>query len=391
MKIVHLCLGCFYPDNYSYQENMLPKFHKQLGYDVEVIASLVTFDKNGKGTFIPKASIYLNEFGIQVTRLDYKKPIQIYRKLKRYIGTYEALEKSKPDILFIHGCQFMDMDVIVKYLKKYPNVKVYVDNHADFSNSATNILSKNILHKIFWKHSAHIIEPYTIKFYGVLPARVEFLKKIYKLPQHKCELLVMGANDELIDKYCNIEKRKIIRKKLNIDDDVFLIVTGGKIDKFKLQTLLLMKAIKNINNEKIKLLVFGSVGIEIQQEFNKLCDGDVIRYLGWAKEEEAYKYFSIADLVVFPGRHSVYWEQVTAMGIPMICKYWEGTTHIDIGGNVLFLKEDSVNEIERTINYLLKEGHYNEMKKIASSDKRKKFLYSIIAKDSIKEGENDND
>ena len=29
MKIVHLCLGCFYIDNYSYQENMLPKFHKE--------------------------------------------------------------------------------------------------------------------------------------------------------------------------------------------------------------------------------------------------------------------------------------------------------------------------------------------------------------------------
>ena len=48
MKVVHLCLGSFFPDNYSYQENMFPKFHKQLGYDVEVIASLVSFDKNGK-------------------------------------------------------------------------------------------------------------------------------------------------------------------------------------------------------------------------------------------------------------------------------------------------------------------------------------------------------
>lgn len=52
MKVVHLCLGCFFPDNYSYQENMLPKFHKQLGYDVEVIASLATFDKNGKASFL---------------------------------------------------------------------------------------------------------------------------------------------------------------------------------------------------------------------------------------------------------------------------------------------------------------------------------------------------
>ena len=34
---------------------------------------------------------------------------------------------------------------------KNPNVKIFVDNHADFSNSATNWLSLEILHKKIWK------------------------------------------------------------------------------------------------------------------------------------------------------------------------------------------------------------------------------------------------
>ena len=74
MKIVHLCLGAFFPDGYSYQENMLPKFHQKMGYDVEVIASLVTFDKDGHFTLYPQAKTYRNEYRIRVTRLDYKKP-----------------------------------------------------------------------------------------------------------------------------------------------------------------------------------------------------------------------------------------------------------------------------------------------------------------------------
>ena len=41
MKVVHLCLACFYPDGYSYQENMLPQYHKMLGMEVAIIASLV--------------------------------------------------------------------------------------------------------------------------------------------------------------------------------------------------------------------------------------------------------------------------------------------------------------------------------------------------------------
>lgn len=52
MKVVHLCLGSFYPDNYSYQENLLPKFHKELGHCVEVIASTQSFDENGKVCFL---------------------------------------------------------------------------------------------------------------------------------------------------------------------------------------------------------------------------------------------------------------------------------------------------------------------------------------------------
>lgn len=113
-KVLHLCLASFYIDNYSYQENMLPKFHKKLGLDVEIIASLVSFDSSGKPSVLDKEGKYINEYGIPVTRLGYKKTV-INRILRRYNGTYDAIKKSNPDIIFIHGCQFMD----IKYIKKY--------------------------------------------------------------------------------------------------------------------------------------------------------------------------------------------------------------------------------------------------------------------------------
>lgn len=378
MKIVHLCLGCFFPDNYSYQENMLPKFHKQLGYEVEVIASLVTFDKDGKGTFLEKGSVYQNEYDIKVTRLDYKKPVKVYRKLKRYIGTYEALKKANPDILFIHGCQFMDMDIVVKYVKERPNIKVYVDNHADFSNSGTNWFSKNFLHKILWRHTAHIIAPYTTKFYGVLPARVDWLVNMYKLPKEKCELLVMGADDDKVKEASNPEIRKNIREKYGIASDDFVIMTGGKIDPWKTQTLLLMEAVAKINNPKVKLVVFGSVTPDLKEQVAARCVENKVLYIGWVQSSESYKYFAAADLAVFPGRHSVFWEQVAGMGIPMVCKYWDGTTHVDAGGNVKFLRNDSVDEIYDVLMSIL-DGEYEHMHEIANGVAKKKFSYKEIA------------
>ena len=383
MKILHICLACFFPDGFSYQENMLPKFHKQLGYDVEVIASLYTFDKNGNGTEYKKAENYINEYGIPVTRLDYKKPKKINRFFKRFIGLKKALSISKPDIIFIHGCQFLDIGIIVSYAKSN-DVKIYVDNHADFSNSAKNFLSKNILHKIIWRKCAKKIEPFTKKFYGVMPARVDFLKEVYRLPEEKCELLVMGADDDLVKSATLPQVREEIRKQYGINNSDFLIMTGGKIDAFKTQTFLLMQAVKEIKNENIKLIVFGSVTEELTEKLKSLCDGKRIMYIGWIESKDSYKYFASSDLVVFPGRHSVFWEQVAAQGIPMLVKDWQGTHHIDLGGNVRFLQTDSVREIKKEILDITENKEkYDLMKSVAVNKGMKIFSYKDISIRSI--------
>ena len=378
MKILHLCLGNFYVDNHSYQENMLPKFHAKMGYDVEIIASLISFDKNGDECVLEKGQSYVNEYGIPVTRLEFRR-FKGSKKLKMFVGTYEALKKSSPDIIFIHGCQFSDMKYVVKYLKNHPDVKVYVDNHADFSNSATNWFSKNILHKMLWRRCAKMIEPYTEKFYGVLPARVDFLINMYKNPKEKVELLIMGADDESVEKAEG--SAEFIRAENGISQQDFLIVTGGKINLFKTQTLLLMEAVHKLKN--VTLLVFGSVVPEMKEKFESLCYENV-KYIGWIDSKSSYKYFAAADLAVFPGRHSVFWEQAAAQGKPMIVKYWEGTTHIDTGKNVRFLYKDSAEEIEKEILYAME--NIDEMKKSAEEN-AVNFLYSNIAKKSIGETE----
>lgn len=383
MKVLHLCLGNFFIDNYSYQENMLTKFHKEMGYEVEVLASLFSFDENGKGCLLKKGGRYYNEYNIPVTRLEYKV-LKINRKLRRYKGTYEAICNANPDIIFIHGCQFLDIKYVVKYAKQNPNVKIYVDNHADFSNSARNFLSKNILHKIIWRYCAHLIEPYTTKFYGVLPARVDFLKNIYKLPEEKVELLVMGADDEKVVEARGESVRRQIRERYGIKPDDFLIMTGGKIDNAKRQTLLLMEAVKQIERADVKLIVFGSVIDELKEEINRLVDGTKIQYIGWVESEGSYKYFAASDLVVFPGRHSVFWEQVAGLGIPMIVKYWKGTTHIDLGGNCEFLHRDSIDEIYNKLVYIISNRDIlKKMKYIAETKGMKYFSYKKISSKAI--------
>lgn len=380
MRILHICVTGPYTDDFNYQENLLTKYQVKDGHEVHIIASEWQWGKNGKIERYHGIKDYKNHDNVYIHRLPIKRGKAIFYPLKRFIGFYKALENIAPDVIFIHNIQFFDIDKIREYAKKYKPM-VFADNHTDFSNSARNFISK-LIYKSVWRYYAHRIEPYTTKFYGVLPARVDFLRDIYKLPTEKCELLVMGADDEKVEKYNNIQK-DIARRELGYEKEDFIVVTGGKIDPWKKQTLLLMDAIRNYNDCKVKLLIFGVIDNDIQAEFYKRLDSEKIKYVGWADSDQSYKYFSIADLVVFPGRHSVYWEQVAGMGIPMLCKYWYGTTHVNVDRNVFFIYKDSDIEIQKSIEEFRKKSVNNEKLKAACEKAKIIFSYRTISRKSI--------
>lgn len=380
MKILHLCLTGVYTDNFSYQENMLVKYHRLLGYHVEVIAPDLMYDFDGNLVVYKGEQSYVDQYGAVISRLSYKSPQKVFMSLRRFVGLAECLEKIETDVIFIHGCQFMDMDIVADYLKQHPGIKVYVDNHADFNNSATNFLSKNILHKMIWKRCAHIIEPYTAKFYGVVPARVDFLKEMYDLPAEKCELLVMGADDDAVEKALRPEVRAERRRAYGVSDDDIVIITGGKIDHNKPQVLKLMRAVNDMTDERVKLVVFGSVTDELKPEFDRNLSDKVI-HIGWRKSEDIYEDFAAAELAAFPGLHSVLWEQAVGIGVPCLFKHIKGFEYIDLGGNCLFFEKDDEEEYKARIIQAL--DHIDEMKQIAQEKGMKTFSYREIAKRAL--------
>lgn len=379
-KIMHLCLCGPVTDGFSYQENLLAKYHKKMGFDVVLVASQWMWGKDGKLEKDGRTG-YEDPNGVKMVRLPIKGDKGIGERFKRYPGLPCVLLEEAPDILFIHGCQFPDLWKVRRYLKRHPGAQAYVDNHADFSNSGTNFLSKNILHKGIWAIGARAIEPYIIKFYGVLPARVDFLRDLYRLPPEKTQLLVMGADDELAEEAVKRGLREEIRNSFHIDETDFLIVTGGKIDEAKRQTLLLMEAVKEYPDPRVKLLVFGSVQPELKPRMEELLDGGRIQYAGWVTADQSYGYFAAADAVCFPGRHSVFWEQAAGQGVPLICKYWEGTTHVDVGNNAVFLQEDSVQCIQAAIEQVKR--NYAAMKACAEESGKEMFSYARIARQAV--------
>ena len=384
MRILHCCLAAFYIDNYGYQENILPKMHKLQGHEVAILASTETYLENSVLGYVQPGSYYTAD-DIHITRVPYVRwlPGFLSRKLRIYEDINANVKKFNPDIIFLHDCQFISIIKIAAYAQKNKSIRIYIDGHTDFINSAKTWISKNILHKIIYKWCAKKIEPYTTKFYGTLPLRVDFFREVYGVPKEKTDLLRLGVDDTIINLSMRNETRKKIRMELNLTENDFVFVTGGKLDRRK-NIHLLMRAIGELNIWNMKLVVFGTPNIEMKNEIDELAKSSTIRYLGWIPSQKTYDYFLAADVGFFPGTHSVLWEQAIGLGLPCVFKKWEGIQHVDLNGNCLFIDSSEMDEIKECILRLYNDSRLVEaMRKVALSRGISEFSYYEIAKKAI--------
>lgn len=383
MKILHCCLAAFYIDNYGYQENILPKIHKLQGHEVEILTSTETYLNNSQLGYV-KASTYFTKEGIKITRIPYVTYLFHFmeRKLRVYNGVKENLDQFGPDIIFLHDCQFLSIIEIINYKKRFPNVKIFVDSHTDFVNSGKNWLSKNVLHKIIYKWCAKKIEPHTEKFYGTLPTRCDFLKKVYGINESKVDLLVLGIDDSAIDFSKKDEIRTALREKLMISDSEFVIISGGKLDARKnIHNLMKVVAKLEIN---VRLIIFGTPSDDMKGEIEALSKGKNIVNLGWLSANDINNYFFASDLAFFPGTHSVLWEQAVGLGVPCVFKKWDGIQHVDLGGNCVFIENGEEKDIyDAVLKIYSDKSLFASMKSVSEEKGLKEFAYTEIAKRAI--------
>ena len=139
-----------------------------------------------------------------------------------------------------------------------------------------------------------------------------------------------------------------------------------------------------MRKSEVKLLIFGLLQDDIQKEFQRLnAKNENIIYIGWLDSDRVYDYFFAADIVFFPGAHSVLWEQACAAKVPCVFKRWPGMEHVNHGGNSDFIDEVTVANISAKIDELHFTPKYQKMKEIALSEATDIYLYSRIAEKSL--------
>lgn len=387
-KIVHVMMACFYKNGFGYQENILPAKHKELGYDVEI----VTYNQGGDASYnngMGAPLTYINPDGISVHVLEsnhslLRKIPFLNMKINTTKGLYKKLEEINPDIIFVHGITSNDNLEVVKYKRKNPKVFVYVDNHSDYFNAPLNSIKDIIYRKIVGRSIGKRLSRYAEKVWGVTPWRVKYQEDVFGVSPSKSKLLVMGGDEKKIDWDNRLKIRTSIREKLSIPQEAFIFITGGKINKEK-NIHLLVDAIKSLNRENVYLIIFGRFESDMSDFELQIGMCKNIKNIGWINADQSYDYFLASDFAVFPGTHSVLWEQACAVGIPALFKDWDGGfSHVDVGGNCILLKEISVDSIKKELEKLIdNKDTFNKLNYFASTKARKEFSYIEIAKRSI--------
>lgn len=387
MKIVHICLCNPYIDNWGYQENILTKYNVLMGNDVTVIAlnkseyiSQINENKNQYKQF----EYYID--GVKIIRINIK--LNLLNKLIWYDSLYALLRKENPDLIYMHGMQSLATIDIKNYLKRNINCKAVGDIHGDYFNSARNILSKNILHKIIWRCLIkYVINAFEI-IYCINNWSYEFAFKMYNLPKEKMKILYLGADTNNIDFENKENINNKIRNELKIPSKAVVMITGGKINKDK-RINEIIEAIDILKNDNLHLIIFGKINEEYKDIINPFLSKKNIHYVGWLTGKEVYDYYLASDIAIFPGDMSVLWQQAISCGLPAIFKYWPGNEYLN-EGNALFIYSEKCSELKQSIDLItsLSDKKFNNMKEIALKIGNDKFSYYNISNQVINDYEN---
>ena len=337
MRILHLCLSCFYIDGYNYQENVLPRIHKEDGHEVRIIASTETYVDNVHYGYV-EPSEYETEYGVPIKRLPYVSfgSHFVSKKIRKYPHLYEEIEAFAPDVIMSHALSYWSVLDVIRYKKDHPEVKFYADTHTASYNSGKNWLALNVLHRGLYRYLIQKALPHLEKFFYTGDGERQFALENYKVPESSMELYPLGGMILSDEEYA--EKRARRRAELNVADDEILLMHSGKLDALK-RTEDLLQAFAAAPGLKAKFAIIGSIPEEMKPVLEPLMAADKrVLYLGWKTGAELQEYLCACDLYCQPGSGSATMQNALCCSCPILLYPHDTYIRIYEYGNIIWVK-----------------------------------------------------
>ena len=223
------------------------------------------------------------------------------RKIQKVKKLKALVDEIAPDVILYHGVCGWELMTVAAYKKVHKNVKLYVDCHEDFHNTAKTALSKvsyKYIHGYFVKHAL----PYIDKILYVSEECKEYLTEMYKISESELEYYPLGGlpfDDDIYSK-----KREEKRQELKLKDNNIMFLHSGKMNAGK-KTEELIKAFVKIKNDNFRLVIIGIFQDNVWEKVKPYIESDKrISYLGWKTGEELMDFLCAADMYMQPGTQS---------------------------------------------------------------------------------------
>lgn len=343
MRVLIWTTGNAFTPSMLYKENYIIKAALEHGDKVMVFASKYSY-VDGKEKHVNDEEIDL-PYGLK--RFEYKPIINefVTKKVRCIPGLIKHSINYRPDLIFVNCAQVYNVKFIRSIKKALPETKIVLDFSTKYLNSASNWISKNILHRYFYRIWIQKALPYVDKVFYISAESREFAHEMYSIPYE-----IMEHNNlpgETIPWELKQQYREEIRDVLGFKGNEIFVLYSGKIYPDK-KIADLVRAFSSIRNERLRLLIIGVFQCDEQyrNEVEQLIKADSrVIFKGFVSGSELTKFVCACDLYVQPGSISQTCQTAVCCGTPLC--FNDIPTHREIyNGNGFFAdNEDQLADV----------------------------------------------
>lgn len=260
---------------------------------------------------------------------------------RHYNEIAPVIQKEKFDLLIVEGG---DEQAVIDIAKGYRREQLVFHAHIHFIPSEKTV-----------KGFGHMI--------GVSQFVVNEYEKACKIPV-RTHVLKNAIDVGKFSKRVSKEERDILRKKLGIRKDDFVVLYVGRLIQVK-GILELMQSVLSINDNHVKLLCIGSANFgkfafsRYERKIKKLSEKnkDRIIFTGYIDNGEIYKFASLADVQCVPSL----WEEAAGLVVieamaerlPLIITRSGGAVeYVDDNAALIIERENIVENLRNAILYM---------------------------------------
>lgn len=355
MKIL-ITISYFQPA-IGYAETKLAQQLQQLGHTVEVLTSNYYFPfpdfASSVSAVLPSRVLPVGrkkEKGILVVR---KK--QVFEIFARSIfgGIKNEIARFRPDVVLSFGLTAPATLQVSAAKKEYLFRFVAVDTHLPSELERGNSIAKNIFYGLFRAIFSHNLNNALDRVIAMQDATKNIISDVYGITK-TIEIIPHGSDTE--EFFYDSKSRNKVRKTLGIKANDFLIIYTGKVVEAKGVDILF--AAFNIllkNKRQAKLLIVGDGSEKYKAACLENVDEafhDFVFWQGFQDQSYLYKYYSAAEVAVWPLQDSLAMNDAAACQLPFIANNKLGTKLRVSNGNAFLYEQGNSKDLAKKIGYL---------------------------------------